>query len=126
MREINTRVEVAMGLITLQKHNEKLRISLTAEGRDELQSRLDRGESIDNDTTFYDLLEEHFSGEWDWVQPDEIGALTAAPILSDDCTRDGSGILTHVGTVYWYESSPVSSPVRELFDNSHVDFQRAD
>ena len=114
-----------MQYATFTKMSDRLRISLTSEGREELQDRLAAGIEIDNDITLYDVLEHQLCNGWEWIRPEELGALTAAPILSDDCERDEDGLLTHVDVVYWYEPYQVRSPVGELVVNGHVDFQRA-
>lgn len=46
-----------------------------------LQSR-QNDDDFDGDGVMFDLLEGFIANsEWDWVQPEEIGALTNAPIL---------------------------------------------
>ncbi|MGI9061916.1 MAG: hypothetical protein ACR2H5_25460 [Ktedonobacteraceae bacterium] len=37
---------------------------------------------------------------WSWVRPEDIGALTDAPILSDDIEYDDHGDVVSVGTVF--------------------------
>ena len=36
------------------------------------------------------------------MRPEDIGALTDAPILSDDIEYDDEGEVVRVGAVYWY------------------------
>ena len=48
------------------------------------------------------------------VPPEDIGALTAAPILSDEIVRDDDGRLTAAGRVYWYPDYAVRDEIEEL------------
>ncbi len=111
-----------MSYVSLTKTGRALRLALTPEGREELQARVDDGQSIAADSTLYDLLDDHLCNGWDWVRPEEIGALTSAPILSDECSRDDQGAIETVGVVYWHERYQVESAADELLTTGHVDF----
>src|SRR5438094_504103 len=100
-----------MSFVELDKRDGKLRITLTPSGRVMLQHRLDGGESIGTDAVLYALLEEHLGNGWEWIRPEELGALTSAPILSDECSRDEQGLLDQVGAVYWFPRYQIESPV---------------
>jgi hypothetical protein len=62
----------------------------------------------------YALLEDHLCNGWEMVPPEDIGALTAAPILSDEITRDDQGQVTEAGRVYWYPDYAVRDEIEEL------------
>ena len=109
-----------MSYVTLTKTGRALRLTLTPEGREELQARVDAGQSIDTDTTLYDLLEDHLCNGWDWIRPEEIGALTSAPILSDECSRNDEGEITSIGAVYWHERYQIESATNELLTTGHM------
>ena len=111
-----------MSYVTLTKTGRALRLTLTPEGRDELQARVDDGQSVDTDLTLCDLLEEHLCNGWEWIRPEEVMALTAAPILSDECSREDHGAITEIGVVYWHERYQVESAAAELLTTGHVDF----
>jgi len=64
------------------------------------------------------LLEDHLGSGWEMVPPEDIGALTAAPILSDEITRDEEGHVTAAGRVYWYPDYQVRDEIEEL--RSHL------
>jgi hypothetical protein len=51
---------------------------------------------------------------WEWITPEEIGALTDAPIISDEATRDDYGNLSELGRVFWYSSYMILDPVEEM------------
>lgn len=38
---------------------------------------------------------------WEWIAPEEIGALTSGEIITDDSSRDDHGKLIAIGRVYW-------------------------
>ena len=111
----------AMSYITLTKTGRALRLTLTPEGREGLQARVDSGQSIDTDSTLYGLLEDHLCDGWDRIRPEEIGALTSAPILSDECSRNDEGEITSTGVVYWHERYQIESAANELLTAGHVD-----
>jgi hypothetical protein len=118
-------IKTHAGFLELQRISGRLRIVLTPNGRQELQRRLDNGDNIDAEATLYDLLEDHLCNGWEWILPEELGALTSAPILSDDCRRDDQGRLIEVRPVFWFPSYQILSPVNQLLNAGHVDFDRA-
>ena len=58
------------------------------------------------------------------MRPEEIGALTDAPILSDDIEYDDEGEVVRVGVVYWYPQYDVADPVAQLLASGSVEFER--
>lgn len=60
------------------------------------------------------LLEDHLGNGWKMVAPEEIGALTSSPILSDEVERDEEGELADVGRVYWFPEYQVCDEIEEL------------
>jgi hypothetical protein len=54
---------------------------------------------VDADSRLAEVLEHYLANGWEWLQPEEIGALTAAPILSDDVVRDDEGQVVKTGKV---------------------------
>ena len=98
----------------------RLQIMLTREGRDELNS--DEFTYPD----FDEMIEWQLCNGWEFIWPEEIGALTDAPILSDAAERDDKGVLTSVGRVYWYPQYQVHNPVEELDRHVSIYFQEVD
>ncbi len=100
--------------------NGTLKISLTDAGRHALndfeQIRDERG----IDEAIRQLLEDHLCGVWEEVLPEEIGALTAAMLFTDDVQRDDDGRITRIGRVYWNPCYAVSDEIRELRERSCV------
>jgi hypothetical protein len=62
---------------------------------------------------------------WSMLRPEDVGALTEAPILTEDLDTDDEGHVRHVGVVYWYSQYQVLDPVAQLLENGYVDFERA-
>lgn len=69
------------------------------------------------------LLEDHLQSGWEMVPPEDIGALTSAPILSDEIVRDDQGQVTEAGRVYWYPDYQVRDEIEELREHLVLIFQ---
>jgi hypothetical protein len=69
------------------------------------------------------LLEDHLCNGWEMVPPEDIGALTAAPILSDEIGRDEDGRVVEAGRVYWYPDYQVRDEIEELRVHMKLVFQ---
>ena len=113
-----------MSYIEIVKSKEGITLKLTPEGREELQScqRSDGGWSKGTDYILADLLEDHLANGWEMVPPEDIGALTSAPILSDEVERDDFGKITKVGRVYWFPDYAVTCELEELLEKGEVFF----
>lgn len=62
---------------------------------------------------------------WGEVLPEDIGALTSAPILTDDlCVRD-DGTSVAEGNVWWFPNYCVEDPMQTLADTGSVTFTAA-
>lgn len=93
-----------------------LRIKLTREGRAEIRDNPDR-----SDNAFFNLIEYQLGNGWETIAPEEIGALTDAIIISDECERDDHGDLIKCGRVYsnidYYQ---VESDIDRLLRNGEL------
>jgi len=69
------------------------------------------------------LLEDHLCSGWEMVPPEDLGALTSAPILSDEISRDEEGRITEAGRVYWYPEYQVCDEIEEIRANLVLVFQ---
>jgi len=112
--------------VTLEKNAHKLVIRLTQMGRDFLVKEnleLSTGElSRGSDEVFCELLEDFFQNGWSWVLPEQVGALTSAPIVSDEISYDDNGDIDHIGVIWWFPEYETRCPVRELIENGEVVF----
>jgi hypothetical protein len=110
--------------VTFDKIDGNLVIALLPAGREEIADAEDN--SINSDAFILDLFEHPLCNGWTEVKPEEIGALTASPILTDDFQRDDDGKLIKVGRVFWFPSYQIECPVETLRDRGEVIFSRAD
>jgi hypothetical protein len=87
-----------------------LEMVLTEDGRQEI----DELRKLPEEEAMSTLLEDHLGNGWEWLAPEEIGALTSAMILTWDAERDDEGKLKRAGPVYWDPDYQVRSTVEEL------------
>ena len=109
---------------------EGIRLVLTEEGREELGTYRvpgsDPAEWVEGtDNILVKLLEDHLCNGWEFVAPEDLGALTDAPILSDEVERDEDGNVTKVGTVYWFPDYAIRCELDELLEKGEVFFPAA-
>lgn len=109
-------------LVEFEKRPNCLRITLTDAGREEIHDTFLL--TMAEDAALAGLFEHQLCNGWQFIAPEEIGALTAAPILSDDVQRDDDGKVTAVGAVYWHDNYQVESAVREMYITGYVDFSK--
>lgn len=100
--------------VDLVKEAGDLDIRLSARGRIEFADIEAIRDTLGTHEALYRLLEDHLANGWEMVQPEEIGALTSAPILSDEIERNEEGKITSADRVYWYPSYQVSDVIAEL------------
>jgi hypothetical protein len=71
------------------------------------------------------MLEDHMGGEWEFVLPEEVGALTDATIISKEAERDDNGELFKIGRVYAHMNYQVEDPIETWASGKDVIFQGA-
>ena len=101
--------------------NGNLHITLLPEAREDVQE-IASSQELTADNKLAEVIEWHLGEGWSFISPEDIGALTDAPILSDDIDYDEYGKVRHVGAVYWYSEYEVKDPVAQLLENGFVDF----
>ena len=69
------------------------------------------------------ILEDHLGNGWEMVPPEDIGALTAAPILSEEVLRDDEGTIVEIGRVYWFPDYAVRDEIEEVHTKLVLVFQ---
>jgi hypothetical protein len=108
--------------------NGNLRIQLTDAGkaeRAEMAGKPYIGRPYNRHLSYW--LEWQTGNGWDWIRPEEIGALWGDDnILSDTAVYSDYGELVSVGTVYYDNFYAVRDPVTELLDEGYVDFWPAE
>jgi len=100
--------------------NGDLRITLLPEAREDVQE-ISSSQQLSADAKLAETIEWHLGEGWSFVNPEDIGALTEAPILSEDVDYDNRG-QAKVGVVFWYPEYEVKDPVEQLLENGFVDF----
>ncbi len=67
---------------------------------------------------------EELHEKWEFVRPEEVGALTDSPIIAecDGLDRDDDGELTAVGKVAWFPDYAVRDPWEELRNRGRTVF----
>lgn len=101
--------------VDLQKNNDgNLEILLNEHGRSNFNTIQEVRDVQGINEALHSLLEDHLCNGWEMVPPEDIGALTAAPILSDEIVRDENGRVVEAGRVYWYPDYAVRDEIEEL------------
>lgn len=102
--------------------NGNLLLSITAEQQEELR---ELGEDIQTDDAMYQFFEHMICNcDIDWIKPEDIGALTDAPILGIT-EQDDDGKITKLHNVWWYPAYVYNSPLAILRDEGEVTFEKA-
>jgi len=85
------------------------------------EERLYDAALFESDSTMYEAFDWLIANsEWDWIAPEEVGALTSAPMLG---IRDEDG---RVIEAYAFMSYQVRSVQGDLADNGKAFFQSGD
>jgi hypothetical protein len=69
------------------------------------------------------LLEDHLGNGWEIVPPEDLGALTAAPILSNEIVRDDDQTIVEAKRVWWFPDYAVRDEIVELRDRQAILFE---
>ena len=106
-------------MIEIVEQNNGLLIRLT--DKEELEQAIERPF-----LTMADLLDSggYLGNGWHEVLPEQIGALTEAPIISNDVIFNDDGV-EWVGDVYYYNSYMVNDPFVELLSNGEIFLTKA-
>jgi hypothetical protein len=100
-----------------------LHIHLNRNGRRYFGEIEDQRDTFGINAALCALLEDHLCNGWEMVPPEDIGALTAAPILSDEISRDDDGRLTAAGRAYWYPEYQIRDEIDEIRTHLVLVFQ---
>lgn len=113
-------------MLTFTKTATALLISPTEVGRTEALGVIAEGKSTRD--AFFDFMEPFIANGWSFVEPADIGALTAADIISEDTWLDDNGKMqiTPGGCVYAHMDYQVEDPVKTWSDGKTVTFVRSD
>lgn len=98
--------------------NGNLEVSITDEDPEDILSNM-RGDDWTR------MFEEQIGNGYEIVCPEDIGALTCAPIVSDDVVYHDDGKREVLGRVWWFPNYQVEDPAETLAARGKVVFQYA-
>ena len=86
---------------------------------------------IDHETditsmSLYELFEYQLCNGWSFVNPEDLGALTDAPILSEEIIYNDNGEVESIGIVYWFPDYMIVNIAEQLTKYGRVVFSRED
>lgn len=71
-------------------------------------------EELKECTDLGQVFEYYTCNEWEWLQPEQVGALTDGSIISNDTQYNDDCELIGVGKVYWDSAYQIESTLEEL------------
>jgi hypothetical protein len=98
--------------------NNNLIIIITKKGRAFAMELLKTNRG--SNQNLWELLEEHLTNGWDWINPEDVGALTEAPILSDTADYDDNGNLVDIKRCWGYMDYMIYNPIEQLLKNGKI------
>ncbi len=101
-----------------------LRITLTAQGRVDLERLLTQHPDWDDDEIFMELIDYQLANGWYVVLPSQIRTQTQSLILSNAVTYDEYGNVVNIGAAYWYPNYRRESYTAALFKEGFVTFDQ--
>jgi hypothetical protein len=74
----------------------------------------------------FEFMEDATSNGWEWLSPEKIGALTDAPIITNDVEWDENrDEIVGLGDLWWYPQYELYDPLEEIQKNGFVVFTKA-
>jgi len=115
-----------MKYVRVEKIGGNMRLILLPEAREdaeELRAAEERGEKSCSDIEA-DILEDLIANSWTYVQPEDVGALTSAPMITEDFECNDEGDIRPVvgGYVYAFMDYQVYSILDRLLDSGEATF----
>lgn len=93
---------------------------------DNLREEAERFRGMAEMDAMHELLEDHtVNSEWEFVQPEDVGALTSGALLADFVATDDYGKVTAVGNMYWDSAYQVESTVEKLITTGKATWVRS-
>lgn len=98
-----------------------LRITMNVVAREELKTTY---QECGYQEALSTLIEVARSGyNYEFVMPEQINALTDAPIFAEDMTIEDNGACTFHGKVWWLANYALVNEIEELVEKGEVEFQ---
>ena len=98
-------------------------ITLTITQQGNLLIEPDDLEALQEATDLYDAFDHATSNGWQWIEPEDIGALTCGEIISDEVEYDDNGTMISVGRVFWNSEYAVQSTLELLQKGEAVEWE---
>lgn len=109
--------------INAERTGKTLTLTADAETRDDLNEIYLHGAGY---LAAEALVAECLHGQWEFVSPEEVGALTDAPILCDEVVYEDNGDKTITGVIAWFPQYETADPWSRLADTGMVCFTIAE
>jgi hypothetical protein len=101
-----------------------LRITLTAQGKINLERLLTQHPDWDDAEIFVELIDQQLTQGWYVVQPGQIRTQTHSLLLTNAATYDESGNIVEVGDTYWCPKYQPEAYTAVLFEYGYITFER--
>ena len=111
--------------LTLVEGEKSLKIVPTPEGREEAKERLEdlAGRKKGIDQILWELMEDITSNSgWRLIKGDDIGAMTEAPVLSNELLETENGDIVLSGRIYFYGKYATHNEIEDLAEGKTVTF----
>jgi hypothetical protein len=102
----------------------ELRITLTAQGRVDLERLLTQHPDWDDAEVFIELIDHQLAHGWYVIPPGQLRMQTQSLILTATAMYDEFGNIIDVGDTYWYPGYPAEGYTAALFNQGYIIFER--
>lgn len=103
----------------------RLKIKLPTEERENLREMIEDAKANRKGDILGDVIETMLANGFQWIAPEQVGALTDAPMISDEAECDDHGDLVKIGRVFYFADYQVHDPVEVLYEKGEVIFDVA-
>lgn len=101
------------------KTDNSLKLVVVSEGAKQVLKEYHDTDIIDLDSSMYEMFDDILANcEWEWISPEEIGALTDAPILGIKDEND------NVIEAYGFMDYAIDSLLGRLFEYGEVELRK--
>lgn len=103
-----------------------LRITLTAQGRLDLERLLTQHPDWDDEEIFVELIDHQLMQGWYIIPLQQVRYQTRSLMLTNSVTYDAQGNLITTGKAYWYPQYEVEPYTTTLFKQGYLLFTQGD
>jgi hypothetical protein len=102
--------------------NGDLVFTLTEDGRSELAYQIEFHPGISDENLFIAMIEDHLENGFQFVEPEEVGALTSSLLLTDG-HRDDDGEYEGDGSIWYFDRYMIDGYAETLANDGKIVFQ---